>query len=157
MVIAPVNQVPQFESTKGGARKKGRSKVPNTSDKILKLTLEQKSDVISKEIDELKDEIEQKIKEQSKVLEYHKATIIECECMIADMNKSWYEFDRDIIRGGINPRTGKLFSEKIIKYFEDYVSSRNNLMEKLRLKSTALRTKRKKLLIQLKQVHISSI
>jgi hypothetical protein len=103
MVIAPVNQVPQFESTKGGARKKGRSKVPNTSDKILKLTLEQKSDVISKEIDELKDEIEQKIKEQSKVLEYHKATIIECECMIADMNKSWYEFDRDIIRGGINP------------------------------------------------------
>ena len=29
--------------------------------------------------------------------------ICECDCMITELNRSCYEFQRDIIRGGVNP------------------------------------------------------
>lgn len=57
-------------------------------------------------------------------------------------------------------------SERLLKYFEDYIKSRvsiifslslimyvkDNLMEKLHLKNSTMKVKRKKLMIQLKQV-----
>lgn len=27
----------------------------------------------------------------------------ECDCMTSELNRSCYEFERDIVRGGINP------------------------------------------------------
>jgi chromosome segregation ATPase len=48
-------------------------------------------------------------------------------------------------------RTKRIMAEKVVKYFEDRVKSRDSLAEKLRSKNSSLKVKRRKLQIQLKQ------
>jgi hypothetical protein len=48
-------------------------------------------------------------------------------------------------------RTGKVQAERVVRYFQDKVSSRNALTEKLSAKNSALRAKRRKLQSHLKQ------
>lgn len=43
----------------------------------------------------------------------------ETEIRIAELKKEAYEFRRDIISGAVHPRSGKIMSEKIIKYFDE--------------------------------------
>ena len=38
---------------------------------------------------------------------------------LADLKREEYEFDRDIAKGPVNPRTGKPVAEKVIKYLDD--------------------------------------
>lgn len=42
----------------------------------------------------------------------------------AEVKKNVYEFDRDVTKGGRNPRTGKVCGEKVIRYFEDRMKHR---------------------------------
>ena len=70
----------------------------------------------------------------------------EADLRLAEMKKLEYEFDRDIVRGAINPvspvcveypdigmvcyspspmqRTGNILGEKVIRYFEDRLRAR---------------------------------
>lgn len=38
---------------------------------------------------------------------------------MAEINKEEYEFERDIVKGAANARTGKANAEKVSKYLED--------------------------------------
>ncbi len=40
------------------------------------------------------------------------------------MKKEAYEFRRDIVSGALNPRSGKIVAEKILKYFEDKLKAK---------------------------------
>lgn len=50
-----------------------------------------------------------------------------------------YEFRRDIVAGAINPRTRKIMAEKVVRYFEDKIKTKEGIIEKLRLKNMTLR------------------
>ena len=48
----------------------------------------------------------------------------ECELTLSEAKKESYEFERDILKGAINQRTGKVIAEKVSRYFEDKIKSR---------------------------------
>lgn len=48
----------------------------------------------------------------------------EADIRLSEIKKSSYEFDRDIVKGSVNPRTGKVIAEKVTKYMEDKLRAR---------------------------------
>ena len=43
---------------------------------------------------------------------------------VGEIKKASYEFERDIVKGAVNPRTGKVISEKVSRYWEDKLRAR---------------------------------
>ncbi|XP_065828512.1 cilia- and flagella-associated protein 263-like [Oscarella lobularis] len=128
-------------------RRKSRSQV----EKLLRLTTEQKCDIATRELEELRDEIDKMTEKCEQILDSHRAALEEADIRLAEMKKASYEFERDILRGAINHRTGKVSAERVARYIEDKLRSRDALMEKLRLKNSTLKVQKKKLQLQLKQ------
>lgn len=131
-------------------RKRSKSK-GSGMDRHLKLTAEQKCDIAQREIEELRDEIEKLKEESEKIIDTYKAGMEEGDVRLTELKKSSYEFERDILKGAVNNRTGKVIAEKITRYFEDKNRARDALIEKLRLKNSTLKVQKKKLHLQLKQ------
>ncbi len=52
------------------------------------------------------------------------AIIEEADMRLGETKKSHYEFERDIVKGAVNPRTNKVIAEKVTRYFEDKMRSR---------------------------------
>jgi len=52
------------------------------------------------------------------------AVMEEAELRLAEIRKSHYEFDRDIVKGAVNAQTNKVVSEKVVRYFEDKLRAR---------------------------------
>lgn len=132
----------------GRKRSKSRS---SASERSLKLTAEQKCDIAQREIEELREEIERLRDESERILDNYKAVMEEADVRVVEIRKSSYEFERDIVKGSINPRTGNIMAEKLVRYFEDRLRGREALIEKLRLKNSTLKVQRQKLHMQLKQ------
>ncbi|OWF48016.1 coiled-coil domain-containing protein 113-like [Mizuhopecten yessoensis] len=136
---------------RGVNRKRSKSRSSNIDKSSMRLNTEQKCDIAQKEIDELKEEIE-KLKENcEKILDTFKAIMEEADLRLAETKKESYEFDRDILKGSVNARTATVMAEKVVRYFEDRLRSRDALVEKLRLKNSTLKVQKKKLHLQLKQ------
>ncbi|XP_071503610.1 cilia- and flagella-associated protein 263-like [Diadema antillarum] len=131
-------------------RKRSKSKGSGI-DKHLKLSSEQKCDIAQREIEELREEIEKLKEESEKVLDNYKAIMEESDTRFAELKKSRYEFERDILKGSVNDRTKKVVAEKVVRYYEEKQRSRDALIEKLRLKNSTLKVQKKKLHLQLKQ------
>jgi len=134
----------------GGRRKRSKSR-SSTMDRTLRLSDEQKCDIAQREIEDYREEIESLREDSEKVLDNHKAIIEEADIRSAEIKKASYEFDRDVLKGAVNQRTGKVVAEKCTRYFEDKLRARDTLMEKLRLKNSTLKVQKKKLILQLKQ------
>ncbi|XP_063686995.1 coiled-coil domain-containing protein 113-like isoform X2 [Bolinopsis microptera] len=131
-------------------KRRSRSRTGST-ERLLKLTTEQKCDIAQREHDELREEINKFKHETEKILDTYRATREEAEIRLAEMKKSSYEFNRDIVLGAKNLRTGRVVAERVTRYFEDKMRSRKALIEKLRLKNSTLKVQKKKLQLQLKQ------
>ena len=41
-----------------------------------------------------------------------------------EVKKDSFEFERDIVKGAINPRTGKVVAEKVTRHFEEKFRSK---------------------------------
>ncbi|XP_068691858.1 cilia- and flagella-associated protein 263-like [Montipora foliosa] len=141
---------PVIESSHRGLRKKSRSRGPSL-DRHLKLTAEQKCDIAQRELEELRDEIEKLKDESEKILDNFRAVMEEADIRSAEVKKSSYEFERDIVKGAVNQRTNKVIAERVTKYLEDKLRSRDTAIEKLRLKNSTLKVQKRKLHMQLKQ------
>ena len=48
----------------------------------------------------------------------------EADLRFAEIKKASYEFERDIVKGAVNTRTGKVVAEKVIRYFDDKLRGR---------------------------------
>lgn len=59
---------------------------------------------------------------------------------IAEIKKDAYEFKRDIVTGAENFRTGKTMAEKALRYMEEKLRSKSSTAEKLKLKSSTLKS-----------------
>lgn len=104
------------------------------------LTSEQKFEIscaineaIHSEMDSCKKEAEAKIDSLKAILE-------ETEIRIGELKREAYEFKRDVVVGAENPRTGQIMAEKVVKYFEDELKSKDVLIEKLKLKNNNLKS-----------------
>ena len=81
--------------------------------KIVTLNAEQLINVASHENDALQKEIGQTRKEGEKMIDKLKALLEETDMEIAELKKEAYEFNRDIVIGAENFRTGKTQAEKV--------------------------------------------
>ena len=86
--------------------------------------------------------LEQKANEDISLL---KAITEGIKIRIAEMRKETYEFQRDIVIGGENSRTGKIMAERVIRYFEEKLRAKGALIDKLRLKNKAMKAHRSKM------------
>jgi chromosome segregation ATPase len=126
-------------------KKRRRNKVPTT------LTIEQKLDIVSTELEEVtKDRAESKVASE-KLIDTLRAVLEETDIRIAELKKEAYEFKRDIVVGAENMRTGKTMAEKVVRYMEDKLRQREAMIEKLRLKNATLKTAKQKVEAQLRQ------
>lgn len=67
-----------------------------------------------------------------------------------EIKKETYEFNRDLLIGGKNPRTGKMMAEKVVRYFDEKLKTKTALIEKIKLKNAAMKTHRVKMDQQVK-------
>jgi hypothetical protein len=69
---------------------------------------------------------------------------------IDEIRKETYEFKRDIVVGGANNLTGKIMSEKVVRYYENKLKEKTALIEKIKLKNTAMKNHRAQMDAQVK-------
>lgn len=91
------------------------------------------NEAIHNELDSSKKEAEAKI-------DSLKAIVEETEIRIEELKREAYEFKRDVVVGAEDPRTGQMMAEKVVKYFEDELRSKDVLIEKFKLKNSNLKT-----------------
>lgn len=144
------------ETSKDAARREERTKKKKNDkhkevDKLIQLTPEQKSEIATRELEELRDEIEKQKEEWSKIMDNLKAEMEEIEIRVAEIKKASYEYRRDIVTQAVNPRTGKVIAERILRYYDDKIKSKDAVIEKVRLKNATLKVQKNKLHLQLKQ------
>lgn len=142
---------PPEQSSRTFIRKQRSRSRGNSVDKHLKLSAEQKCDIATRELEELREAIEEMKEIAEKKLDNFWAVMEEADIRYAEVKKAQYEFNRDIVNGAINPRTNRVIAEKLLKAIEDKLRSKDTLVEKLRLKNSTLKVQKKKLQLQLKQ------
>lgn len=57
---------------------------------------------------------------------------------ITEIRKDAFDFQREILIGGENSRTGKIEAERIIKYREEKIRQKDALIEKYKAKKATL-------------------
>ena len=80
-----------------------------------------------------------------------KAVLEETDTRIVELKHDAYEFKRDVVVGAENLRTGKIMAEKVSRYFENKLKSKDVIIEKLKLKNSTLKSQITKIESQLAQ------
>lgn len=88
------------------------------------LSMEQKLDISTREVDEMKDFIENQKKEWAKVMDNCKAELECADMTLAELKKELFEFKRDIGVGAVDPRTKKIVAEKLLRYYEESIRAK---------------------------------
>eukprot|EP00882_Tetradesmus_deserticola_P033401 GHRQ01038158.1.p3 GENE.GHRQ01038158.1~~GHRQ01038158.1.p3 ORF type:complete len:119 (+),score=34.91 GHRQ01038158.1:965-1321(+) len=96
-----------------GARRKKEAEA--TVDTFQRLTDDEKGDIVSQAIEALQTQIEQLRSSGNKDVDDIRTLVEEVDLRIAETKKDTYEFKRDIIIGGEDPRTGKTNAEKVTR------------------------------------------
>ena len=109
------------------------------------VSMEQKTEIAQQEVEDLKEEIERTKDDSEKLQDRLRAVMEECDMRIAQVQRDIFEFRREIVVGGENPRTGTIVAEKVVRYFEEKLRSKDSTIEKLKLKNTALKNQIQKL------------
>ncbi|EQC35768.1 hypothetical protein SDRG_06527 [Saprolegnia diclina VS20] len=115
------------------------------------ITIEQKNDICSAELEEAQKEIEETKRSSERLIDTLRAVLEETDIRIAELKMDAYEFKRDIVVGAENFRTGKTIAEKMVRYMEDKLRAKDAVIEKLRLKNATLKSQAQKIDAQLRQ------
>lgn len=116
----------------------------------LALATEDKLKILNTVMTDTKDEIDASKSRNEKLLQTLIAVLEETDVRIAELRKEAYEFKRDVVVGGENPRTGKVMGEKVLRYVEDKLRQKDASIEKLKLKNASMKSQIKKLQQQLR-------
>ncbi|RNA14649.1 coiled-coil domain-containing protein [Brachionus plicatilis] len=143
-------QQPQQQQTGGRYRKRSKSR-STQGDFRMRLTADQKCEIASKEIEELREESRKANEESEKNLDSYKAILEEADLRINEIKIEIHEFERNVLKAGYNPMNKKIAAEKLIKYFEDRMKERDTLVDKLKLKNESMRKRKQKLKAELKE------
>eukprot|EP01041_Mallomonas_annulata_P008370 gene8370-17251_t len=133
------------EDKKRGWRGKQKRNIPTT------LTADQKYEIATAVHEDLQVEIEMHRKNSEKMIDTLRAVLEETEIRIGELKRDAYEFKRDVVVGAENARTGKIMAERVTRYFEEKLKSKDSVIEKLRLKNATLKSQIHKVENQLSQ------
>nr|XP_040135301.1 coiled-coil domain-containing protein 113 isoform X2 [Ictidomys tridecemlineatus] len=128
-----------------------RKSKPRAGDRMISLSVEQKLELVQKELEDMKDELRHMRANAERDLQYHEAIIEEADIRWTEVQRAVHDFEKDILRTITKKKGSILATEKVLKYIEDMNHRRDNLRDKLRLKNISLKVQRKKLLLQLRQ------
>ncbi len=129
-------------------KKKGRKQKKNLP---TTLTLEQKYEIANVVHEDLQAETDSTRKNSEKMVDTLRAVLSETEIRIGELKRDAYEFKRDVVVGAENVRTGKVVAERVIRYFEEKLHTREAVIEKLRLKNASFKSQTCKIEAQLSQ------
>lgn len=109
----------------GTSRYRKRSKSRSTQgDFRMKLTGDQKLEIVSKEIDEIREDMRKAGEEREKTFDSYEAVLDEADLRLAEMKIEMHEFQRDVLKAGFNAVNKKIVAEKLIKYFDNRIKQR---------------------------------
>lgn len=128
-------------------KKKAKSLKKKTYPTVL--TSDQKYEISCAINESIYTELEKGKKEAEGKIDSLKAIVEETEIRIGELKREAYEFKRDVVVGAENPRTGQIMAEKVVKYFEDELKSKDVIIEKLKLKNNNLKSQAYKIEQQL--------
>ncbi|XP_057349537.1 coiled-coil domain-containing protein 113 isoform X3 [Manis pentadactyla] len=155
--LEPKDQVPRSSEIKTlGAefaqlRGKRKSRSRKGTDHVLGLSVDQKCELVQKELEDTKEEIRHMRANAEWDLQRHEAIIEEAEMRWTEVQGAVQEFKKDILKTISKKKGSILATEKVMKYIEDMNRQRDNMKDKLRLKNVSLKVQRKKMLLQLRQ------
>ncbi|XP_061243350.1 coiled-coil domain-containing protein 113 isoform X1 [Bos javanicus] len=136
-------------------RSRRKSKSRMGMERVMGLSVDQKLELVQKELEDTKDEIRHMRANAERDLQHHEAIIEEAEIRWTEVQKEVHEFEKDILKTISKKKGSILATQKVMKYIEDMnrrrVSWQDNMKDKLRLKNVSLKVQRKKLLLQLRQ------
>lgn len=121
------------------------------ADASQKLTAAQKCDIATRELEKRKREADQHLRESERVCVRYRAMLEEVAATMEELKRFTYEFEREVVRGSIHPISGNVIAERVVRHHDEKLKARDTLIEKLRLKSAALRAQMAKLRLQLRQ------
>jgi len=85
------------------------------------LSNEEKYEIANYEAEILKKNIEEGRIKSDAILETLRSILEETDMAITEIRKDAFDFQREILIGGENSRTGKIEAERIIKYREEKI------------------------------------
>ncbi|RXN21930.1 coiled-coil domain-containing protein 113-like [Labeo rohita] len=129
----------------------GRKTKVRTPERQQLLTLEQKCDIAISMHKQMTEDLKRAKHHSERELDNYKATLEEADIHLAEVKKECCQFDRDIGKALRDKKCVTMSAEKVIRYIEDKVKTKENLIEKLHQKNAGLLAYKKKLQIQLKQ------
>ncbi|XP_004690575.1 PREDICTED: coiled-coil domain-containing protein 113 [Condylura cristata] len=133
------------------AQLRGRHRSKSRVDRLIGLSIDQKLELVQKELEDTKDEIRHMRANAERDLQHHEAIIQEAEIRWTEIQRAMYEFEKDILKTISKKKGSILATQKMLKYIEDVNHRRDNIKDKLRLKNVSLKVQRKKVLLQLRQ------
>ncbi|CAD1472519.1 unnamed protein product, partial [Heterotrigona itama] len=80
-----------------------------------------------------------------------RAEIEEIEIRISEVHESREEFESEVVTEGVDPITGKILAERVMRFIEEWLRSANTILQRLRLKSATTRMHIRKARQQLAQ------
>lgn len=132
-------------------RTRRKSKARGGMDRLVGLTVEQKLDLVQKELEDTRDEIRHMRANAERDLQHHEAIIEEADIRWNEVQRAVHDFEKDILKTISKKKGSILATQKVMKYIEDMNRRRDNMKDKLCLKNVSLKVQRKKMLLQLRQ------
>ncbi|ERE79156.1 coiled-coil domain-containing protein 113 [Cricetulus griseus] len=132
-------------------RSRRKSKTRTGLDRSAGLTVEQKLDLVQKELEDTRDEIRHMRANAERDLQHHEAIIEEAEIRWTEVQRAVHDFEKDILKTITKKKGSILATQKVMKYIEDMNRRRDNMKDKLSLKNVSLKVQKKKMLLQLRQ------
>ncbi|XP_006863688.1 PREDICTED: coiled-coil domain-containing protein 113 [Chrysochloris asiatica] len=133
------------------ARSRRKSRARSGTDRMIALTVEQKSELVQKELEDTKEEIRHMRANAERNLQHHEAIIEEAEIRGTEVQRAVHDFEKDILKTISKKKGSILATQKVMKYIEDMNRRRDDMKDKLCLKNVSLKVQRKKMLLQLRQ------
>jgi hypothetical protein len=109
------------------------------------LTAEQKLEVVQGELDEALRRADGAETHAQQTVDTIRAMMHHVETRLAEVRKERHEFERAVVRGAVDERTGQAQAERAERWMEEKVRQAETLVDKLRLKTRVLGTHRRKL------------
>jgi chromosome segregation ATPase len=105
----------------------------------------EKYHIVQQELAERGHELSDLDAKASKDISDLRAMLEETRVRVKELRKESYEFKRDIVIGGINPRTKKIVAERAVKFYNELLRSKDAFIEKTKLKNATLKNQIQKL------------
>lgn len=118
-------------------------------DQRVVLSIDEKYELASEEAEVLKTSVKDGKKNSDQLLETLRTVLDEADLAIIEIRKDASDFQREILSGNQNSRTGKIEAERIFKYRQMKLKQKDALIEKLITKKSTLNNQIDKIKAQL--------